>query len=183
MKYSFEVKLGEQDYYEFNKFWMLRSHYGKKSVRSMRVMLAVVTLAFALFSLYTVDFTAEGFLTLIPYGILMLLGQLVLNPFFALVLKGNLKRMRKSGKMPYSAVSQLSFFEDHFEESAEEGKTEHPYTALERISAVEGKMLYLHLNNVQAYLVPYSVFENHAQYVEFLSFLVQKCSLIDHYQK
>ena len=71
MKYSFEVKLGEQDYYEFNKFWMLRSHYGKKSVRSMRVMLAVVTLAFALFSLYTVDFTAEGFLTSCPSSIKM----------------------------------------------------------------------------------------------------------------
>ena len=181
MKYSFEVKLGEQDYYEFNKFWMLRSHYGKRNVRSTRVMLTVLILALALFSLYSAGFTTEGLLVLIPYGVLMLLAHLAIKPFFALTLKGNLKHMQKSGRMPYSAVSQITFFEDHFEECAEEGKAEHPYTALERISAVEGRMVYLHLNNVQAYLVPYSVFADHAQYEEFLAFLAQKCPCIDRY--
>ena len=32
MKFQFNVITNDEDYLEYNKFWMLRSHYGKKQM-------------------------------------------------------------------------------------------------------------------------------------------------------
>ncbi|MBE6630462.1 MAG: YcxB family protein [Ruminococcaceae bacterium] len=183
MKYSFDVMLEENDYYEFNKFWMLKSHYGKRNILSIRVMIGVMILAVMAFSLFLGKFTAAAFLGMIPFAVILVVVQLLINPFFAMMLKSQMKQMKKSGKMPFSAVSLIAFYEDRFEENTAEGKAEHPYTALERVSAVEGKMVYLHINNVMAYLIPYKSFADGAQYEEFLAFLSQKCEKIDRYKK
>ena len=36
MLYKFNTKMTDEDYLEFNKFWMLKSHYGKKQILSLR---------------------------------------------------------------------------------------------------------------------------------------------------
>lgn len=89
--------------------------------------------------------------------------------------------MKKSGKMGYSPVAVLEFYQDSFVEITPENKTEQKYTAIERISIVDNKILYLHVNNVMAYMLPLSCFAGKEQYDAFLEFMATKCTYIDVY--
>ena len=62
-----------------------------------------------------------------------------------------------------------------------DNKTETNYSAVERISIVDNKMIYIHVNNVMAYILPISCFESTEQYNSFMDFIKTKCSDIDVY--
>ena len=42
MKFQFTINTNDQDYLDYNKFWMLRSHYGKKQMTVFRIIFAVI---------------------------------------------------------------------------------------------------------------------------------------------
>ena len=42
MKFQFTINTNDQDYLDYNKFWMLRSHYGKKQMTTFRIVIAVI---------------------------------------------------------------------------------------------------------------------------------------------
>ena len=67
-------------------------------------------------------------------GIVLLIAQIFLTRFFSWSLKGQIKTLKKSGKMGYSPESVIEFFEESFVETTSENKTEHKYSAVERIS-------------------------------------------------
>ena len=50
MKFQFNVNTCDQDYLDYNKFWMLRSHYGKKQMTTFRIVIAVIIGAIILIS-------------------------------------------------------------------------------------------------------------------------------------
>ena len=83
--------------------------------------------------------------------------------------------------MGYSPEAVMEFNEENFIETTPENKTEQKYLAIERISIVENKTVYIHTNNVMAYIIPISCFESKEQYDEFIAFLKTKCKNIDVY--
>ena len=83
--------------------------------------------------------------------------------------------------MGYSPESFIEFFEEGFSETTPDNKTEHKYTAIERVSLVDNKMIYIHVNNIMAYMLPLSCFETKEQFDEFIEFLESKCSNFDIY--
>ena len=84
MLYKFNTKMTDEDYLEFNKFWMLKSHYGKKQILSLRLIILVILLVFCLISLYGGNFSTEAFIGIIPTIMLLVLFQLCIKPFFAI---------------------------------------------------------------------------------------------------
>jgi len=66
MKFQFNVNTCDQDYLDYNKFWMLRSHYGKKQMTTFRVILAVIIGVYIFISLYGDNFTFDSFNGIIP---------------------------------------------------------------------------------------------------------------------
>ena len=102
-----------------------------------------------------------------------------LNAFF---LKGHLKSLKKKGKMAYSPFSVIEFYEDVFVVTTPENKTEQKYSSIERISIVSNKMIYLHINNLMAGILPFACFESKAQCDEFFEFIRTKCANIDIYK-
>ena len=73
--------------------------------------------------------------------------------------------------MGYSPSSVLEFYEDRFIETTEEKRTEQKYSAVERISIVDNKMIYIHVNNIMSYMLPLSCFESKEQYDCFFDFI------------
>ena len=71
--------------------------------------------------------------------------------------------------------------EDRFVEMTPDNKTEHTYSAIERVSIVDDKVIYIHINNVMSYMLPFSCFESKGQYDDFFRFLKTKCANIDVY--
>ena len=53
MNFRFQIHVSEDDYLEYNKFWVLRSPYGRKSLVGLRILDVVIILSSMLFPSYT----------------------------------------------------------------------------------------------------------------------------------
>lgn len=182
MLFKLNVWQTDDDYLEFNKFWMLRSHYGKKQLLSFRLMLIAMTVIFSLISLWGGGFSLDSFIGIIPFVAIMLILFLCLPKILAFGLKHQIKSLKKSGKMGYSPSSVIEFYDDEFTEATEENQTRQKYTAIERISIVNGKNIYIHINNIMAYILPWYCFDSDKQRDEFIEFIKTKCENIDIYR-
>ena len=178
---TFNINLSDKDYLDYNVFWMLKSPYGKKQITSSRIMITVFFGIIALIALFINDFSAEALIGLIPIAVVFLIIQLSLNYFLVQSVKGNIKALKKSGKMAYSPVAQIEFNEGGFVETTPDNKTEQKYSAVERVSVINGDTVYIHVNNVMAYILPATCFESMEQLDCFLAFIKTKCSAIDTY--
>ena len=181
--YTFNVRVLEKDYYEFNKFVSLKSPHGKKQMLGLRILLVVITLALCVLSVCSYGFTEDALLDSIAYVITFGIAQALLVPLMKGLIKLQIRFVRKNGKMPYSAQAVMTFDEESFTETTEENKTEVKYSAVESISVREGYYLYLHMNSLMAYLLPYASFEDKTQYKEFLTFLKEKVSTVNFYEE
>lgn len=180
--FKFNVELSEQDYFEFNKFHMLKSPYGKKQLRSLRIIVALLCLLLPLSQLIEYGFALEGYVSIVLGAIILVGFQVFIPKFMIFSLKRNIKALKKAGKMAYSPSSLLEFLEDRFVETTESERTEKSYQTIERVSALADKTLYIHLTNISAVILPASIFESEEQYTAFLNFLGTKCSLIEEYK-
>ncbi len=178
MKFQFKVSMTDEDYFFFNKFQAIDSPFGKKQIMKIRLIIAVACCVCALVSLWSGGFTAESFVGLIPFLLIAVIFIVTVPKSFAGSLKRQLKSMKKNGKQGYSPEAVMEFYDDHFSETTPENKTEQKYTAVENIFAVEGKYVYIFVNNVMAYIIPRSSFESVGQYNDFLTFLEEKCSQV-----
>lgn len=181
MKFQFNVNVNDQDYLDYNTFWMIRSPYGNKQIKTLRITITVLFFIFTLISLFGGDFLIESILGIIPMLIVLFLFQIFLTKIFSWLLKGHIKSLKKSGKMGYSPESIIEFYEDSIIETTPDNKTEHKYSAVERISIVDNKMIYIHVNNIMSYMLPLSCFESKEQYDSFFEFIKTKCADIDIY--
>ena len=183
MNFRFETALTEEDYFAFNRFHMLKSPYGKKTVSNLRVSITVMIIAFMFISVIFGDFSLKSWLCTIPLLILLVLFHVFMPNYLTFILKGQIKQMKKSGKMPYSTESVIEFYDESFSEATAENKTELKYSAIERISVVRGKSIYLHTNNIMAYIIPMSAFASEDEYAAFMEFIHQRCQVIDYYEE
>ena len=181
MNYRFNVTITDQDYLDYNTFWMLRSPYGKKQMKIFRIAITVFWVIASLVTLFMDGFSIVSVFGLIPFVIVFFLIQILFPIFFSWALKLQIKILKKSGKMAYSPESMIEFYEDYLVEATSDNKTELKYSAVERISIVDHKMIYIHVNNVMSYILPISSFESREQYDSFLFFLKTKCANIDIY--
>ena len=181
MRFTFNIKLNDQDYLDYNVFWMLRSPYGKKQMVKFRISITVIFALACFFILFNGGFSRNSVIALIPCLILFAVIQALLNIYFIRVLKKQLTDHKKTGKMGYSPIAEMEFEEDKFIEITPNNKTEQAYTAVERISIVDNKTIYIHVNTVMAYILPMSCFESQTQCEAFLAFMKTKCNVIDRY--
>ena len=83
--------------------------------------------------------------------------------------------------MGYSSVSEMEFYDESFIEITPDNKSEQKYSTVERVSVIEDKVIYIHVNNVMSYILPLSCFDSKEQYNAFLDFIRTKCANIELY--
>ena len=123
MKYSFNITLTDEDYYEFNQFWMIQSHYGKKQKNYVRISFMMTILLAIFLMLLCSEFALWTRYTSAVLALILLVFEFAFTPLLKLSIKSQLKQMKKSGKMPYSPASVIEFYEDRFVEMTAENKT------------------------------------------------------------
>lgn len=181
MKFQLNINLNDNDYLEYNDFWLFRSHYGKKQIIGLRLFAVALVAVIFLISLFGGGFSLETLIGKIPMVIVLILFQITLKPIFILYLKTHFKNLKKKGKMGYSPSSCMEFYDDVFVEITPDNKTEQKYSSIERISIVGNKTIYIHINNIAAYILPFRCFESKEQIDSFLEFIKSKCANIDVY--
>ncbi len=180
MSFKFNVRLNDKDYLEFNAFWATRSHYGKKQMLTLRILFVLMILVPLLISFFG-GFSLQILIENIPLLILLVLGQLLLAPMYKWLLRLHINSLKKRGKVGYSPSAVMEFFEDIFVETTPDNTTERKYSSVERISVVDNKVIFIHVNNLLAYILPFECFESREQRKDFLDFIGTKCSNIDVY--
>ena len=181
MRFQLNIRLNDKDYLDYNIFWMLKSPYGKKEMLKTRIMIAFFCGAIALIFLFRGEFSSAALLGMIPCAVLCIVLELLWNTFFVWALKSHIKSIKGKGKMGYSPVAEMEFYDDRLIETTPENKTEQKYSAVERVSVIADKVIYIHVNNVMSYILPRECFASKEQYAEFLGFIRTKCSRIDMY--
>ncbi len=180
MLFELKVNLTDEDYFEFNKFWTVRSHYGRSQMVTLRIFCAVVVLICSTLQLFSGDDLTHKISAIIAAVIGLILIQALFNKIFLMFLKWHIKGLKKKGKMGYSPESTMQFGESMMTEITPVARTEQAYSALERISIV-GDVIYLHVNNVGAYILPASAFESTESRSAFIEFIKTKCQNVDLY--
>ena len=107
--------------------------------------------------------------------------QILLPAYNKFFVRLNVNRVAKSGKLPYSPHAVMEFYDDHFSEKDGVSSMESEYAAIERISVIEGKVVYLQRDSLAAYIIPMSAFESDEQYCAFIDFMSTKVTDIKYY--
>lgn len=181
MRYKFDIVLNDNDYLELNMFIAVKSVYGKKTSFLTKIFILLIGAAVGL-----IGFINDG----IKVGsvgcaaICLLFVFLVVcfyDKFMRLVFKLQMKMLKGVGKSGYDPESVMEFYDDSFTETTPNQKSVRSYSSVERISIVGEKTIYIHVNSVGGYTLPYSCFESKEQYEEFIDFLKTKCNSVDYY--
>lgn len=178
MKFRFNINITDEDYYRFNEFQALKTPFGKKQLLKSRIGSMLFLFAVVLLSVIVDGLTLEVILWRIPACIFIGVVVWLLPKAVMLMVKKQLKQMKKHGKPGYSPSSVVEFYDDCFAETTPENKTEQKYTAVENVFVVEGRVIYLFVNNIMAYIIPRSSFESVQQYNDFLNFIEAKCEQV-----
>ena len=181
MLFQFQTQVSEQDYIDYNKFHMFRSPYGKKIMRAMRIFCAVLPGSVALFYLIDALRGNGGWFGVILFLAMLAAFEVLLVPMMSASIKANINKLKKTGKMAYSPSAELTFYDEYFVEITEINETKVQYSAIERISIVDEKMIYIHFNNISAYQLPISAMASSAEYESFLAFIKTKNDKVDVY--
>lgn len=181
MKFRFDISLTDQDYLDYNLFMLLKSPYNKNMILTFRI---IVSAFFAIIP--SIPLLSNEFSTGTIVGIILILTVIVLyNIFFAKsfarTIKSNMKKQKKKGKLSYTPLSSLEFYDDKFIETSPLNKTEQSYAAIERISIVENRLIYIHENRVVGYIIPRACFSSPEEFVSFIEFIKTKNSNIQCY--
>ena len=174
MKYSFDIALSDKDYFEFNKFHLKHSSYGKKYHRTLLCILIAVAALFSLYVLVRDKFALTSVLLLLPYAAIAAIMALCYIPIEIAFLKISIKNSAVRGKALYSKCSTLELYEDYFCEITEQTKNENRYSAIERVYIYGEKYVYIYTNSVMAYIIPRTIFESSEQYSAFCEFIKEK---------
>ena len=174
MKYELKVSLSEREYYDFNKFHMNRSPYGKRNRRAIYIIALVMAILIMAMNFIVEGFNIETFLFLIPYLLVICLILLLVGPLSLLVLKMQIALMKKQGKMPYEETSVIELYEDYFVEVTDKSRNEIKYTGAEGIMISQDGSIYIYMNSLMAYILPVSCFESDKMREEISGFLLER---------
>jgi hypothetical protein len=182
MLYGFDVSINERDYFEFNKFHILKSPYGKKNKIAVNAAIGAFALAAILLLILTLGFSVEAIIAAIPI-ILVSLMLMISYPYIVVgVLKLYAVTSKKRPKNAYASRSRIEFFDDFFSEETDIGRTETKYFALDCVSATD-TAIYLHLDASTACILPLTLFNSREELDGFVDFLKTKNNRVTVYRR
>ncbi|MCL2563022.1 MAG: YcxB family protein [Oscillospiraceae bacterium] len=169
MRYQFEYKLTEEDYLDFNVFRLHKSKNNPTGISWIGLMILL---------LLSMVMISQG-----NYRLLWLsLGLLILWVLIKVVtsrrygrfsIKKQIQSIAEDGKLPFGKDNIVSFHEDFVFEIADGNESKTIYENLEKV-AVGENAIYIYMNAIQAFILPFSIFETEVQRNEFLTFIKQK---------
>lgn len=181
MLFQLNINLSEDDYLSFNSFHSFESMHGKKAVRKSRLFFTLAMIILAVLFMLVMGLTTFS----VIYTALLLLFTLLYMVFFKKILTRNIKvqikRLKKTGRLPFDPVSTLEFYEDKMVETTTSKRTEQGYNIFERICIVKDRYILLYHSSVSAYILPVVQVKAQINQEEFIDFLFNKCTNVEYY--
>lgn len=181
MLFQLNINLSEDDYLAFNIFHSFESVHGKRLIRKNRTFFILAMAILATLFILVMGLTTFS----VIYTTFLLLFTLLYMVFFKKVLirnmKTQIKRLKKTGKLPFDPVSTLEFYEDKMVEITVEKRTEQSYNIFERICVVKDRFILMYHSSVGAYILPVVQVKAQLNQEELTNFLSNKCTNVEYY--
>ena len=178
MNFSFDVKFGDEEYLEFNKYHLFYSKPNRKVLKTRRILYLVVTLIYAFLTVLCLKYELTSYcVACIIVTVLFLLECIFAKQRLAVMLKRTIKRMKKNGKLPYTAESTVEFYDDKFISRSENKTEEMPYSVIENICDNTNCAIYIYTDVQSAKIIPYKCFRDDSEREDFLNFIKQKVNI------
>lgn len=152
---------------------MYNSAANKKAILVLRLLVpALLVVMLALFhnSYQEVD---DMKVTMIFYFAISIIWALAIKPFLMLIMKININMTKNSGRLTLNDDISIQFNESFFIEIAKETDTKINYSSIEKVTK-GNKAIYIYISSIQAFILPFSIFETVAQRDDFLMFVNHK---------
>ncbi len=169
--FKFDVNITEQDYAKFNAFNMEESKFGKKLMRTLRLLIGVIGLMAIVMFVTDHDFDIGTLIGITPIVVVVVLMIVFAKPFMRSVNKKTVKKIQKKGKKLYTPVSTVEFLDEYLVETTPESETKLKYSTLDTAYFVREEAVYIYLNIQQAVILPRSCFESQEQWDSFKEFI------------
>ena len=184
MRFSFNVKLTDKDYLLFNEFALKNSGMSKRADALSKILVSIIFIVSCANLLITDGITP---VTVVAVIILCLLGLIFLlcSKKFNTVFTKTFTRFTLKGKAkkPYTPESTLEFYDDFFKEIAPDNRTESNYTAIDKICVVMNSYVFIFIDSIRGYIVPFASFKDADEEKAFLAFLGTLTPNIEFFEK
>jgi len=182
MLYQFEFSLSEKDYLDFNVFHNVKSSENT-SKKSIIIFFSAILVVFSLLfitnhGLNTTTFISIGiamFIVIFVFFFIMFIFKVTRlnNLLTILILKLQIRSIKKTGKLPFGKENVIRFYEDFILSIEDSTETKMQYARIEKVA--EGKKaIYIYSSAIQAFILPFSAFSNGQERNEFWAFINQK---------
>ena len=151
MKYS--ISINDEDYLKFNIFYIYHSKNGRRSIRTVQLVIPIFCVATILILLLTGAKPGLILTEAIVLAILSVVFFFRTPKFTEKNMRKNIERLRADGKLPYHAVSEIEFLDPILVERHEQGIFQLKYEDIENIY-FENDYIYIFYSSMQALIVP-----------------------------
>ena len=171
--FKFNITLDDNDYFEYNKYYILNSPTGRRALLYYRLIMPMISLLIIyIFWIARADFgliIAE----IIGLAIVSVLWIIFTKTIYLKWLRKYIEKVKKSGKLSYSKENTLIFDDESFIEIASENESKIKYSMIERIVETE-KYVYVFIGSTQALIIPLTAFSDDSERTQFLEFIETK---------
>ena len=178
MNFSFDVKFGDEEYLEFNKYHLFYGKPNRNVLKKRRIIFLVATLIYAFLTVLCLKYKLTSYcVACIIVTVIFLLECIFAKQRLVGMLKRTLKRMKKHGKLPYTAESTVEFYDDKLISRSKNKTTETPYTEVENVCDNTNHAIYIYTDVQTATIIPYKCFRDDSEREDFLNFIKQKANI------
>lgn len=149
MLFQLRITLTEEDYLAFNNFHSFESAPGKKLIRKSRIFFIATMVFLMAFVLLVLKWTTLSIIYTAVIGLFTILYMLLFRKILNRNIKAQIKRLKKTGKLPFEPVSTLEFYQDKMVEITASKRTEQGYTIFERICVVKDRYILLYHSTLE----------------------------------
>ena len=178
--YNFNFSLTYNDYLKFNIHHHNSMGWVKWLDRALRLSLPVVLFFMFLNMLPMLidglEVVVIAVLFLIIAAVWFFVFPLISRAITSLMMRVTIKSMQKGGKMPYDSEMRLRFGDDDILEVTEAAESRVKYTSIEKIRMGD-TAIYIYISAMQAYIMPFSVFDSREHMGEFIAFVREKTGI------
>ena len=176
MQKTFSYSITEADFWDFARF-----HYGSIQNSRWRLLIfqiAVPVIVIAWIYVLT-DFLNQSPAAMVVIGVISAAFTAVWILFLG---KRLLQRIANSDvkiikKPQFPMDVRLELREEGICQFLNGNETKKPYSDIKKVVYVESKAIYVYISKIEAFIIPFSAFENEAQRNEFLELLANKQTL------
>lgn len=162
-----KINLKDEDFIEFNSYYIMKSAKGKRSILIGRVSILIVAI------LATIIFFAANANSkfILAEAIVLLAIGIVWFLFYPRMIKKNIAKrvikVRRDGGLPYESEVELSFLDDVIIEKTATTSRETPYTDFKEITQTD-KYIYLAKFTQESMIIPLRCVNDKTAFLNFI---------------